>query len=94
VVAGRRPNFGFKYNANRDNYVVDEVQMGIIRRIFREVGRIGPLMSSACASPRYLLVPVRSLGGPPQAPAGTETSMFTQPHRRGVLRSSYPTLGE
>jgi site-specific DNA recombinase len=38
VVAGPRPNFGFKYNASRDNYVVDEEQMRIIKRIFREVG--------------------------------------------------------
>ena len=44
VVAGRRPNFGFKYNASRDNYVVDEEQMRIIRRIFREVGAEGRTM--------------------------------------------------
>src|SRR5919199_229523 len=41
VVAGPRPNFGFRYNASRDNYVVDEEQMEIIKRIFREVGAEG-----------------------------------------------------
>src|SRR5215211_3589302 len=38
IIAGPRPNFGFKYNANRDNYVVDDEQMQVIKRIFREVG--------------------------------------------------------
>ena len=41
VVAGPRPNFGFQYNATRDNYLVDEEQMQTIRRIFREVGAEG-----------------------------------------------------
>jgi site-specific DNA recombinase len=44
IVAGPRPNFGFAYNTTRDNYVVDEVQMQTIRRIFREVGAEGKTM--------------------------------------------------
>src|SRR3712207_3766136 len=44
VVAGPRPNFGFGYNAGRDNYVVDEEQMRVIRRIFHEVGAEGRTM--------------------------------------------------
>src|SRR5919112_531802 len=44
LVAGPRANFGFRYNADRDNYVVHEEQMGVIRRIFREVGAEGRTM--------------------------------------------------
>jgi site-specific DNA recombinase len=50
LVAGPRPSFGFKYNATRDNYVVDEEQMGIIRRIFREVGAEGRTMYAVKAA--------------------------------------------
>lgn len=38
VVAGAVPNFGFKYNVSRDNYVVDERTIQIVRRIFHMVG--------------------------------------------------------
>ncbi len=38
VGGGTTPNFGFAFNASRDNYVVDEDQMRIVRRIFRMVG--------------------------------------------------------
>jgi site-specific DNA recombinase len=37
VVAGRSPRYGFKLNASRDGYEVDEEKMAIVRRIFREV---------------------------------------------------------
>src|SRR3712207_3360892 len=37
VVAGRSPRYGFKLNATRDGYEVDEEKMRIVRRIFREV---------------------------------------------------------
>src|SRR5918995_216046 len=36
VVAGHSPNFGFRYNAARDGYEVDE-KMAVVRRIFRMV---------------------------------------------------------
>lgn len=35
VIPARHPNYGFRYNAERTNYVVDEVTMPIVRRIFR-----------------------------------------------------------
>ena len=38
VVPAARPDFGFNYNANRDNYVVVEEEMQIVRRIFYMVG--------------------------------------------------------
>jgi site-specific DNA recombinase len=38
IILVTRPNFGFKYNAARDNYIVDEEQMRVIRRIFYMVG--------------------------------------------------------
>src|SRR3954464_9900402 len=37
VVAGRSPRYGFKLNASRDGYEVDEEKMAVVRRIFREV---------------------------------------------------------
>jgi len=37
VVAGRSPRYGFKLNASRDGYEVDEEKMAMVRRIFREV---------------------------------------------------------
>ncbi|MDQ4002009.1 MAG: recombinase family protein, partial [Actinomycetota bacterium] len=38
VVATTTPNYGFKYNAARDGYEIDEDAMRVIRRIFRMVG--------------------------------------------------------
>src|SRR5918993_3306039 len=38
IVAGPRPNFGFRFNEERDGYLIDEERMAIIRRIFRMVG--------------------------------------------------------
>ncbi|HET9966227.1 MAG TPA: recombinase family protein [Rubrobacter sp.] len=37
VVATRSPRYGFKLNAARDAYEVDEEKMAVVRRIFREV---------------------------------------------------------
>src|ERR671916_96739 len=50
VVAGPRPNFGFEYTATRDNYVVSEEQMRVIKRIFREVGAEGKTMYAVKAA--------------------------------------------
>ncbi len=44
VIAGTRPNYGFRYNDARDNYVVDEESMRIIGRIFRMMGAEGQTM--------------------------------------------------
>jgi site-specific DNA recombinase len=38
VLAGRRPKYGFKLNATRDGYEVDEENMRVVRRIFEMVG--------------------------------------------------------
>jgi site-specific DNA recombinase len=37
VVAGRSPRYGFKLNASRDGYEVDEEKMAVVHRIFRDV---------------------------------------------------------
>ena len=41
IVAGRRSNYGFVFNATRDGYEVDEDTMPIVRRIFRMAGEEG-----------------------------------------------------
>jgi site-specific DNA recombinase len=38
VLAGRRPKYGFKLNATRDGYEVDEEDMRTVRRIFEMIG--------------------------------------------------------
>ena len=38
ILGGHTPDYGFRYNATRDNYVVDEDAMLIVRRIFYMVG--------------------------------------------------------
>jgi len=38
VIAIHTPNYGFKYNAARDGYEVDEEAMRMVRRIFRMIG--------------------------------------------------------
>jgi site-specific DNA recombinase len=38
IVANHRPHYGFRYNATKDNYVVDEDEMRVVRRIFYMVG--------------------------------------------------------
>src|SRR3712207_3882991 len=34
IVAGPRPNYGFRFNEQRDVYLVDEEEMAVVRRIF------------------------------------------------------------
>ena len=41
VIAAKRPHFGFRYNAARDGYEVDEETMAVAKRIFRMVGTEG-----------------------------------------------------
>ena len=41
IVAGPRPNYGFRFNEERDGYLIDEEKMALIRRIFRMVGSEG-----------------------------------------------------
>src|SRR5215204_4036246 len=48
VVAGHTPNYGFRYNASRDGYEVDEEKMAVVRRIFRMVAVEG--LSTHCVA--------------------------------------------
>jgi site-specific DNA recombinase len=41
VLAGPSPDYGFAYNKQRDNYVVDEGTMPVVRRIFEMIGAEG-----------------------------------------------------
>jgi site-specific DNA recombinase len=41
IVATKMPHYGFKHNASRDAYVVDEATMPIVRQIFQMVGSQG-----------------------------------------------------
>ncbi len=38
ILAGSSPSYGFRFNAARDGYEVDEGRMGVVRRAFRLVG--------------------------------------------------------
>ena len=38
IVAGHRPHYGFRYNADRDGYERDENEMRVVQRIFEMVG--------------------------------------------------------
>jgi site-specific DNA recombinase len=46
VVATHTPNYGFEYNEARDNYMVNEEEMQVVRRIFRMVGVEGHSLNS------------------------------------------------
>ncbi|HEV2743324.1 MAG TPA: recombinase family protein, partial [Rubrobacter sp.] len=46
VVPTRTPDYGFRYNAARDNYLVHEEEMRIVRRVFRMVGAEGRAMNA------------------------------------------------
>jgi site-specific DNA recombinase len=46
VIASTRPNYGFRYNAARDNYVVDAESMRIIQRIFFMMGAEGQTINA------------------------------------------------
>jgi site-specific DNA recombinase len=47
VIASFRPTFGFRVNAARDGYEVDEEKMAVVRRVFRMVGAEGAGIYSA-----------------------------------------------
>jgi site-specific DNA recombinase len=46
LVAGPRPNYGFRFNESRDGYLLDEEKMAVIRRIFRMVGAEGMTLNA------------------------------------------------
>src|ERR687898_394517 len=41
IVAGPRPNYGFRFNEERDGYLIDEEKMAVARRVFRMMGLEG-----------------------------------------------------
>jgi len=41
VIATKRPHYGYRYNASRDGYEVDDEIMAVVKRIFRMVGTEG-----------------------------------------------------
>jgi site-specific DNA recombinase len=43
VIMGRQPNFGFKPDAARDNYLVDEEAMPTVRRVFELINEKGSI---------------------------------------------------
>jgi DNA invertase Pin-like site-specific DNA recombinase len=46
LVAGPQSDYGFRYDAARDGYEVDEVRMAVVRRIFRMVGVEGMTLNA------------------------------------------------
>jgi site-specific DNA recombinase len=54
LIAGRRPNYGFRYNRARDGYEVDENTMPVIERIFRMAAMEGTSVhgKKGCSMPR------------------------------------------
>src|ERR687894_149646 len=44
IVPTHTPDYGFEFNTVRDNYVVNEAQMAVVRRIFRMIGAEGMTM--------------------------------------------------
>jgi site-specific DNA recombinase len=41
IIAKHTPNYGFRFNEGRDNYMMDENAMPVVRRIFRMIGLEG-----------------------------------------------------
>lgn len=39
IIAGRTPNYGFRYNEKRNSYLVDEEKMPLVRRVFEMIGK-------------------------------------------------------
>ena len=50
MVAGPVPTYGFRYNNSRDNYIVDERTMPVVRRILYLIGA-GAIRSTPSSSP-------------------------------------------
>jgi len=46
IVAGRSPNYGYRFNESRDAYLVDEETMAVVRRIFGMGGSRGMTLNS------------------------------------------------
>lgn len=46
IISSGTPDYGFAFNADRDNYVVDPETMAVVRRIFEMIGAEGASISS------------------------------------------------
>lgn len=58
VAAGPRATYGFRYNATRDGYLVEEESMSVVRRVFRLVGEEAlPLRTTARMLEREVAAP-------------------------------------
>lgn len=78
IIAGNTPNYGFRYNEKRNNYLVDEDKMPLVRRAFEMIGKEGETSYSV----------VRWLEGVnPHGPTGKGWNL---PHlRRMVFNDAY-----
>jgi site-specific DNA recombinase len=50
ILATSRADYGFRYNASRDGYIVDEETMAVVRRIFRMVGLEGASITGVASA--------------------------------------------
>src|SRR5215212_4472660 len=41
IIAGRTPNYGFRYNEQRNGYLVNEEKIPLVRRVFEMIGKEG-----------------------------------------------------
>jgi site-specific DNA recombinase len=41
IIAGTTPNYGFRYNEQRNGYLIDEEKMPLVRRAFEMIGKEG-----------------------------------------------------
>jgi site-specific DNA recombinase len=79
ILANNCADYGFRYNATRDGYVVDEGTMPVVRRIFRMIGVEG-------ASLRSVAKKLNSEGvKPPVAPWGKSGQWGTTVIRENIV---------
>jgi site-specific DNA recombinase len=41
IIAGKTPNYGFRYNEKRNGYLIDEEKMPLVKRVFEMIGEEG-----------------------------------------------------
>lgn len=82
IVAGRAPNYGFKYNDTHDGYVVDEEQMRVMKRVFRMLAVEGqPLNAVRRTLEREgIIAPTGSKSWAPKTLRGWVLSDVYRPH--------------
>jgi site-specific DNA recombinase len=77
IIAGRTPNYGFRYNEQRNGYLVDEEKMPLVRRIFEMLGMESKTSYSVV---RWLE------GADPRGPTGKGWNM---PYLRKMINDVY-----